>query len=100
MTTAIIITLSVLLLASFFLLGRVGMLSSSRYNKIRSLNAKIERYRQADIDTNPLYAVRKMIADVMIMCMQMAHIFGQKEVEKWGDKKIHRLAERLKGGAQ
>lgn len=63
MTTAIIITLSVLLLASVFLLGRVGMLSSSRYNKIRALNAKLQRYHDADIDASAIYAVRKMITD-------------------------------------
>lgn len=40
------------------------------------------------------------IADVMIMCMQMAQIFGQKEVEKWANQKMLRLAERLKGGTQ
>lgn len=36
------------------------------------------------------------IADVMIICMQMAQIFGQKDVEKWANQKIIRLAERLK----
>ena len=83
MTTAIIITLSALLLASCFLLGRVGMLSDSRYNKIRSLNAKIDRYRQADIDVSPLYAVSRMITDnpdynnrwaVCRLSMQNGHI--------------------------
>ena len=40
------------------------------------------------------------IADVMIMCMQMAQIFGNKEVEKWANQKMLRLSERLKGGGK
>lgn len=40
------------------------------------------------------------IADVMIMCMQMAIIYGQQSVEKWADIKMLRLAAHLKGGAK
>lgn len=40
------------------------------------------------------------IADVMIMCLQMAQIYGSKNVERWAEQKMLRLAERLKGGAQ
>lgn len=40
------------------------------------------------------------IADVMIMCLQMAHIFGEKEVEKWANAKMLRLYNNLKGGEQ
>jgi len=35
------------------------------------------------------------IADVMIMCFQMAKIYGQKDVEQWAIKKMLRLRERL-----
>lgn len=37
------------------------------------------------------------IADVMIMCFQMAHIYGLTKVENWANKKILRLRERLTG---
>lgn len=40
------------------------------------------------------------IADVMIMCMQMALIYGQKAVEKWVNAKMLRLCNNLKGGEQ
>lgn len=40
------------------------------------------------------------IADVMILALQMAHIFGQKDVEKWAEIKMLRLYNNLKGGAQ
>lgn len=36
------------------------------------------------------------IADVMIMCLQMAQIFGAEDVERWAAQKMHRLSERLK----
>ncbi len=36
------------------------------------------------------------IADVVIMCFQMAQIYGQKEVENWAIKKMLRLKDRLK----
>lgn len=35
------------------------------------------------------------IADVMIMCFQMAQIYGTKQVEQWAQHKIVRLNERL-----
>lgn len=38
------------------------------------------------------------IADVMIMCFQMAQIYGVKRIEHWADFKMNRLKERLKGG--
>lgn len=38
------------------------------------------------------------IADVMIMCLQMAQIYGMKRIEHWADLKMNRLKERLKGG--
>ncbi|MCM1318766.1 MAG: hypothetical protein NC217_00055 [Muribaculaceae bacterium] len=40
------------------------------------------------------------IADVMIMALQMAFIYGEKEVEKWAQLKMLRLYNNLKGGAQ
>lgn len=40
------------------------------------------------------------IADVMIMCFQMAQIYGTVRVENWDDFKMHRLKERLKGKCQ
>lgn len=36
------------------------------------------------------------IADVMIMCFQMAQIYGSKSVEQMANFKMHRLKERLK----
>lgn len=36
------------------------------------------------------------IADVMIMCLQMAQIYGSKQVEQWANRKMLRLKERLK----
>lgn len=38
------------------------------------------------------------IADVMIMCFQMAHIYGSKQVEQWAQRKMARLKERLSNG--
>lgn len=35
------------------------------------------------------------IADVMIMCFQMAQIYGSKSVEQMANFKMHRLKERL-----
>lgn len=35
------------------------------------------------------------IADVMIMCLQMAHIYGSKQVELWANRKMLRLKKRL-----
>lgn len=35
------------------------------------------------------------IADVMIMCLQMAHIYGLELVEGWAEYKIARLKDRL-----
>ncbi len=35
------------------------------------------------------------IADVMIMCFQMAQIYGPKLVEGWAEYKIARLKDRL-----
>lgn len=35
------------------------------------------------------------IADVMIMCLQMAHIYGTKRVEQWANRKMIRLKDRL-----
>ena len=35
------------------------------------------------------------IADVMIMCFQMAQIYGPKSVEQMANFKMHRLKERL-----
>lgn len=35
------------------------------------------------------------IADVMIMCLQMANIYGEKRVEFWANLKMHRLKARL-----
>ena len=40
------------------------------------------------------------IADVMIMCFQMAKIFGSLKVEQWTNLKMVRLANKLKGGEQ
>lgn len=40
------------------------------------------------------------IADVMIMCFQMAQIYGVVRVENWAQFKMNRLKERLKGGAK
>lgn len=36
------------------------------------------------------------IADVMIMCLQMAQIYGSKRVEQWANRKMLRLKDRLK----
>lgn len=36
------------------------------------------------------------IADVMIMCFQMAYIYGSENVERWAENKIARLSERLR----
>lgn len=38
------------------------------------------------------------IADVMIMCLQMAEIYGAKAVEDWANLKIARLRCRLNAG--
>ncbi len=38
------------------------------------------------------------IADVMIMCFQMAHIYGTKQVEQWARRKMVRLKQRLNNG--
>ena len=38
------------------------------------------------------------IADVMIMCFQMAQIYGPKQVEQMANYKMNRLKERLKSG--
>lgn len=46
------------------------------------------------------YHVCEEIADVMIMCLQMAQICGVKCVEQWVDFKMNRLSEKLKGGKQ
>lgn len=35
------------------------------------------------------------IADVMIMCFQMAQIYGSKAVERWANYKVTRLKDRL-----
>lgn len=35
------------------------------------------------------------IADVMIMCFQMAHIYGNKAVEQMAEFKMRRLKERI-----
>ena len=35
------------------------------------------------------------IADVMIMCLQMAQIYGVKLVEAWANYKVARLKDRL-----
>ena len=42
------------------------------------------------------YHVCEEIADVMIMCLQMAQIYGVKCVDQWVGLKINRLKERLK----
>lgn len=47
------------------------------------------RIHQADIITE--------IADVMIMCEQMASFFGEDNVEAEKDRKLRRLKERLNG---
>lgn len=39
------------------------------------------------------------IADVMIMCLQMAQIYGQKAVEWMAQKKMRRLRDRLNATA-
>lgn len=40
------------------------------------------------------------IADVMIMCLQMAHIYGTKRVEQMAQYKIRRLKNRLEHGPE
>ena len=35
------------------------------------------------------------IADVMIMCLQLAYIHGIKNVENWASRKLRRLEKRL-----
>ncbi|MDE6469350.1 MAG: hypothetical protein K2L28_10715 [Muribaculaceae bacterium] len=40
------------------------------------------------------------IADVMIMCLQMAHIYGTKCVEQWANLKMIRLKDRLNHDSQ
>lgn len=40
------------------------------------------------------------IADVMIMCLQMAQIYGSKRVEQWANRKMVRLKDRLNHDAQ
>ncbi|WP_290456948.1 hypothetical protein [Muribaculum intestinale] len=40
------------------------------------------------------------IADVMIMCLQMAHIYGTKRVEQWANRKMIRLKDRLNHDSQ
>lgn len=40
------------------------------------------------------------IADVIIMCLQMAHIYGTKRVEQWANHKMIRLKDRLNHDSQ
>ena len=40
------------------------------------------------------------IADVMIMCLQMAHIYGTKRIEQWANHKMIRLKDRLNHDSQ
>ena len=40
------------------------------------------------------------IADVMIMCLQMAHIYGTKRIEQWANRKMIRLKDRLNHDSQ
>ncbi len=40
------------------------------------------------------------IADVMIMCLQMAQIYGSASVEQWTHLKMHRLRHRLNSHPQ
>ena len=40
------------------------------------------------------------IADVMIMCFQMAQIYGSKRVEQWANRKMIRLKDRLNHDSQ
>lgn len=40
------------------------------------------------------------IADVMIVCLQMAQIYGTARVEHWANFKMKRLKELMKGGVK
>lgn len=50
---------------------------------------KYRRNRVSELD------VITEIADVMIMCEQMAYYFGEQKIEEEKERKLQRLAERL-----
>lgn len=60
--------------------------------ELQNALCKLSRGRATEDD------VCEEIADVMIMCLQMAQIYGIKRVEQWADFKMNRLKELLKGG--
>lgn len=68
--------------------NQIGML----HEEIGELLAAINQYGRGRVKKD---AVVTEIADVMIMCEQMAEIFGREDVEAEKKRKIQRLAEKL-----
>ena len=67
---------------------QIGML----HEEVGELLAAINQYARGRVKKD---AVVTEIADVMIMCEQMAEIFGREETEAEKKRKIQRLAEKL-----
>lgn len=68
--------------------NQIGML----HEEMGELQTAINQYARGRVNKD---AVVTEIADVMIMCEQMAEIFGREDVEAEKKRKIQRLAERL-----
>lgn len=68
--------------------NQIGML----HEEVGELLAAINQYARGRVKKD---AVVTEIADVMIMCEQMAEIFGREETEAEKKRKIQRLAEKL-----
>lgn len=68
--------------------NQIGML----HEEVGELLAAINQYARGRVNKD---AVVTEIADVMIMCEQMAEIFGREETETEKKRKIQRLAEKL-----
>lgn len=68
--------------------NQIGML----HEEMGELQTAINQYARGRVKKD---AVVTEIADVMIMCEQMAEIFGREDVEAKKKRKIQRLAEKL-----
>lgn len=69
--------------------GQVDML----HEEVGELLSAINKFKRGRVSASEVVTE---IADVMIMCGQMAHIFGPEEVRKEKERKLARLCKKIR----
>lgn len=69
--------------------GQVDML----HEEVGELLSALNKFKRGRVSASEVVTE---IADVMIMCGQMAHIFGPEEVRKEKERKLARLYKRIR----